>query len=56
MKVLVISFDDGVDLSAFLPETAVDISSPVAVSGAVVVNALAKDAPAIAGTYNITPV
>jgi len=56
MKVLVIKFDDSVDLSAFTPETAVDISNPVAISGTVIVNALATDPPTIAGTYNITPV
>ena len=56
MKVLVLKFDDSVDLSAFTPETAVDISSPAAVSGIVLANATATDPPTIAGTYNITPV
>lgn len=55
MKVLVLKFDDSIDLSAFTPETAVDISSPVAISGTVIVNATASD-PTLSGTYNITSV
>lgn len=56
MKVLVLKFDDSVDLSAFTPETAVDITNPAAASGVVLANAIAADPPTIAGTYNITPV
>jgi len=56
MKVLVLKFDDSVNLSAFTPETAVNISNPAAISGTVMANATATDPPTIAGTYNITPV
>lgn len=56
MKLLVIKFEDGVDLSAFTPETPVDISSPNSVSGKVIANAVAADPQTLSGTYNITPV
>ena len=56
MKVLVLKFDDSVDLSAFMPKTAVDISNPAAISGTVLVNAISSDEPTLSGTYNITPV
>ena len=56
MKLLVIKFDDSVDLSAFTPKTAVDISNPTAISGEVLANAIAADPQTLEGTYNITPV
>jgi len=55
MKILVIKFEDSVDLSAFTPDAEVVITSPNAVSGDVVANATATDPPTIEGTYNITP-
>ena len=56
MKILVIEFDNSVDLSAFNPETPVDFISPAGISGKVVANAVAADSQTLAGTYNITPV
>ena len=56
MKLLVLKFEDDVDLSAFTPETVVGISNPATVSGEVLANATAANPASIDGTYNITAV
>jgi len=56
MKILVLKFEDGVDLSVFAPDTAVAITAPAEVAGEVLANATASNPAAIDGTYNITAV
>lgn len=56
MKMLVLKFDDSVDLTQFPPETEVTINSPANITGHVIVNATSTDPPTIDGNYHISPV